>query len=372
MKNFSQKQNQITSYIFSTLNEIKRKYEEATGKKVVDLTAGSPSFAPSKIYIEKLKECLCENNAHRYPGYEPINELKDSIKSWYQKRFGIDIQQNEIMHTLGAKDAIAHLPLMLLDPKDEAMVPDPGYTGYVAPIVLAGGQPVFYNLKPQNKFDVDIEEIERKVTKKTKFIWVNSPSNPLGNTVSKNALQKLINLAKQKDFWILYDNAYADIYFDGNKPISIFEIEGAKECCIEIYSLSKTFSFAGFRIGFIVGNDEFIKEFKKLKSQIDSGMTLAFQRLASFALTNFDEGWYSDMIENYKQSRDEVVSLLKPLELEFDLSEYGFYIWAKIATEESSMDYVERILNVKGILLVPGSAYGQSGEGFVRASFCNI
>ena len=368
---FSQRLNNFPEYIFSILNRKVAEVEKKSGKKVLSFGAGSPDFPPSKIFVEKLKKFISEPDAHMYPGYGAIPELSEALKFWYSKRFSVDLENNELFPLLGAKDGVSHLPLALLDKGDEVLVPDPGYPAFSGSALMIGAKPIFYSLTEKNNFKIDFDELERKVSGKTRFIWVNFPANPTGKVVRIEDLKKIVNFAKKHKIWLVFDNAYSEITFEGFKAPSILQIEGAKEIAVEIGSFSKTFSFAGFRMGWIVGNNQIISALAKIKSQLDSGMTLAFQKLGAYALTHFDEKWHKEMIESYEKRRDIIIKNLVRIGLIAEKTRGSLYLWVKIPDNfKNSEEFSFELLEKKQILLVPGTAYGKNGERYVRVSIC--
>lgn len=368
---FSKRLELFPEYIFSVLNREIAKVEEKTGRKVLNLGPGSPDIPPSKKYLQKLKEFIEDPKAHLYPGYKAIPELAQALINWYKKRFNVDLSENEIFPLLGAKDGVSHINLALLDKGDEVLIPDPGYPAYLGNALMVEAKPVFYNLYPEEEFEKTLQDIKSKITKKTKFIWVNFPSNPTGQVVKKDDLKKLVDLCLEHNLILVYDNAYSEITFDGYKAPSILEIENAKEIAVEIASFSKTFSFAGYRMGWIVGNEKVISVLAKIKSQVDSGMFLALQKLGAYALENFDYEWYENTLSEYKRRRDIIAEKLKTLGLTFLLPKGSLYLWAKIPDKfKDSEEFSFTILHEKQVLLTPGTAFGRNGKRFVRASIC--
>lgn len=368
---FSQRLNYFSEYVFSSLEKEVKCVGEKTGRKVLNFGIGSPDFPPSKIYINKLKEYFDEPAGHLYPGYGATAEFAEGLQNWYKTRFGVEIQSNELFPLLGAKDGVSHLALALLDAKDEVLVPDPGYPGFSGPVLMIGAKPIYYNLSEKNNFKIDLREWERKISRHTKFIWVNFPSNPTGQVACLDELAPLVTFAKKHELLIVYDNAYSEITFDGFVAPSILQIPGAKDIAVEIGSFSKTFSFAGYRMGWIVGNAKVISALAKIKSQIDSGMSSPLQKLGAFALTNFDQKWHEQMVESYNARREIICQHLEKIGLKPQKGSGSLYIWAKIPNSfQNSVEFSKKMLHEKQILLTPGTAFGKNGERFVRVSFC--
>ncbi|KKQ24116.1 MAG: aminotransferase [Candidatus Roizmanbacteria bacterium GW2011_GWC2_37_13] len=369
--NLAKRLNIFGEYAFFTLAKKKADVEKTSGRKVLDLSIGSPDFPPSSIYINKLKEFFAEKNSHIYPGYGPILEFTQGLRNWYKKRFDVDLEKNELFPLLGGKDGVSHLALTLLDTGDEVLVPDPGYPAFSGPPTLIGATPVFYNLTETSNFKINFNELKKKISNKTKFIWVNFPANPTGQVVDINDLEQIINFVKKNNIWLVYDNAYSEITFDEFVAPSILQIEGAKDVAVEIGSFSKTFSFAGYRMGWIVGNKEIISALSKVKSQFDSGLSRPLQKLGAFALNNNDEKWHRTMITSYEKRRNIIIKNLKKIGLTAEKTKGSLYLWVKIPDHfKDSQEFSFELLEKKQILLAPGTVFGKNGKRYVRVSIC--
>ncbi len=363
--------NLFTEYVFSKLNKKIAEVEKRSKRKVLNFGPGNPDVVPSPLYLDKLNLFTRETDAHLYPGYGANDEFVHGLIHWYKKRFNVDLAKDELLPLLGAKDGVSHLPLALLDEGDEVLVPDPGYPAFADPALMIGGKVVYYDLLEENDFKVSLSELEKKLSAKCKFIWVNCPANPTGRVISLEELEKIVAFAKQHHILIAYDNAYCEITFDEYVAPSILQIDGAKELAVELGSFSKTFSFAGFRMGWIVGNKAVIAALAKVKSQMDSGLATPLQNLGAYALTNTDEAWYQNMIKSYQERREVIARHLKKLGLTFSLPKGSLYIWAKIPEDaKNSENYCMELLEEKQILFTPGTAFGKNGERFVRISIC--
>lgn len=362
----------IPEYIHFRLGREMKAVEEKTGRKVLHFGIGSPDVKPSETYIKKVIEFFKEPKAHMYPGYTAIPEFKQAIVDWHKTRFNVSLETNEVDLVLGGKDLIAHIPLVLFDEGDEVLVPDPGYPSYTEPGILINVKPVTYNLTEENDFKPDYKEIKKKITAKTKAIWVCYPSNPTGQVVDLAALEEIVAFAKKHKLFILYDNAYSDLTFDGFIAPSILQVNGAKDIAIELGSFSKTFSFAGYRMGWIAGNRDVVAGLTKIKSQMDSGMSLPLQKLGAYALTHFDKKWHAETVKSYESRRDIIAEKIKSLGLTFAMPKGGMFIWAKIPdNEKDSETFAMNLLHEKQILMTPGSAFGKNGDRFVRVSYCS-
>lgn len=363
--------NNFSEYVFSKLEKLIKEVEIESGRKVLNFGPGNPDFPPAKQYLDKYCEFIYDKDAYIYPGFGANQQFSDAVIAWYKKRFKVVIKKEELLPLLGGKDGVSHLPLALLDEGDEILIPDPGYPAFTDPALMIGAKVVYYNLTSKNNFKISLDELKKKISKKTKFMWVNFPGNPTGQVATLQELKTIVAFAKKHNIIIVYDNAYSEITFDGFIAPSILQIKGAKDIAVELGSLSKTFSFAGFRIGWLVGNKTVIEALAKVKSQMDSGLSTPLQKLGAFALNNFDHSWHQKMIASYKQRRDIIAEYLKQLGLEFNIPQGALYIWAKIPEKEKSCeDFCMRLLKEKQILLTPGTAYGKNGKRFVRASIC--
>lgn len=361
--------NRFSEYVFARLAKRVAEVEKRTGKKVLGFGAGSPDIRPSEKYLAAFAAAIQDEKAHLYPGYGATPAFADALAGWYHKRFGVSLTRDEIVPLLGAKDGTSHLPLALLDDGDEMLIPNPGYPGFSGPLVMYGMKPVYYPLTID--FKIDTAKIEPLISERTRAIIVNFPSNPTGQTATREELTAVVALAKKHNIVLIYDNAYAEIAFDSYVAPSILEISGAKDVAVEFGSFSKTYSFAGYRMGWMVGNADVCRALLQVKSQVDSGMSLPLQSLAASALSAPDVAWQQSMIAEYTRRRDIIAEKLKTLGLTFILPQAGLYIWAKIPEgAASSEDFCMKLLEERHILLTPGSAFGAAGEGYVRVSIC--
>lgn len=366
----SQRVQNFPEYIHATLARAAADVEKKTGRKVLNFGAGSPDVRPSEKYLEKFNEFVREPSSHLYPGYRGIPEFNQAIQKWYKARFGVVLDDDEILPLLGGKDGIAHLPLALLDEGDEFLVPDPGYPAFSTPGQMVGGVPVIYDLLPENDFMLNAGELRAKHTPKTKYAWINFPSNPTGQVASIDDLTSYVVFAKDTNTFLIHDNCYAEIAFDSTPP-SILQVPDAKEHCVELGSFSKAFSFAGLRMGWIVGNREVIAALAKVKSQMDSGMWVPLQKIGAYALTNTDTEWHAKMIGSYKDRRDVIAEKFRALGCTVSIPQAALYLWCRIPeSEKDGEEYTMKLLNEKNILVTPGSAFGKNGERYIRVSYC--
>ena len=362
---------QFPEYVFARFEKEVAAVEKESGRTVLNFGAGNPDFRTSTRYLDAYKRFIDDANSHLYPGYHGIPEFNQALASWYKTRFAVDLADAEILPLLGAKDGLVHLPLALADQGDEVVVPDPGYPSFREAAQIFGVQTVHYDLLPENHFKLSLYELDKKCTARTRYIVGNFPSNPTGAVAELADLTPLVEFSQKRGIVLVYDNAYSEITFDGFIAPTSLQMPGAIDSVVEIGSFSKMFSFAGFRVGWIAGNRDIIEALAKVKSQMDSGMSLPLQRLAGYALNNPDMAWHTQMIQSYRTRRDIIAEKLRALGLAFETPRGALYLWAKIPDAETSAEsYSTRMLKEKQVLFTPGSAYGKNGERFVRVSFC--
>lgn len=356
---------QFPEYVFSKMTNEMRVIERVNHRKVLNLSAGTPDIPPSKKFMEKLAEFVQEPGAHLYPGYEATPEFLQAIIEWYRKRFGVNLAHCGILPLLGAKDGVVTIPPVLTNSGDSALVPDPGYPAYVFPALLHGVTPVAYSLD-----DNWVENVQRLITGKTKYIWLNFPANPTGRIVTLQELEHIVHIAKQKHVVLVYDNAYSEITFDNYVAPSILQIPGAVDAAVEIGSFSKSFSFAGFRMGWMIGNTNIIKAVQKLKSQLDSGLSLPLQRLGAYALLHPDVEWKKQMLMEYKRRRDILVQKLAHIGVPCSFPKGGLYLWTSVPDQFLDGDeFCHKILHEKLVAFTPGVNFGAQGRKYIRASY---
>lgn len=369
MNSFSPAQRTLLfpEYPFAAIIKMKQEIEIEKGTPVLDLTIGTPTFRPNKKYIQKLNEYFLMKDAHLYPGFGAIPEWEQALITWYNKRFTVILEDGEIYPLLGGKDGIAHIPLAILDEGDEILVPNPGYPGFIGSTLMIGAIPVYYSVIGTTSSI--ISSIKKNTTKKTKAIWINSPGNPTGLTYSNDELKELVDFAHLMKIALLYDNAYSEITFDNYIAPSILKFDGAKDVTIEIGSLSKTASFAGFRMGWIAGNKKIISAVAKVKSQMDSGLTLPFQKLAAYVLNNFDDIWYRSMLLHYQNNRNILARAFTSLGLDVVKPKGALYLWIRIPDSyKDSSEYATYLLQTYHILVTPGITFGTEGKRYIRVS----
>ncbi len=356
---------QIPPYLFA---EIDRKKEEMKKKGIslIDFGIGDPDLPTPKPIIERLKKASEDPKNHRYPSYEGMKEFREAVAQWFFRRFGIRFDPDrEIIALIGSKEGIAHIPLAFVDPGDYVLVPNPGYPVYRVSTLFAGGIPYFMPLRKENNFLPNLSEIPKDVLKKTRILFINYPNNPTAAIAERSFFEEVVSFAQRHQIIVCHDAAYSEVAFDGYRPPSIFEVDGAKEVGIEFHSLSKTFNMTGWRIGFAVGRQEIISGLGRVKTNIDSGLFQAIQEAGIEALTNFETP-VEEIIRIYERRRDIMVNGLKEMGLEVERPRATFYLWIRVPNGYSSTQFTTILLERAGIVVTPGNGFGDFGEGYIR------
>jgi len=350
--------------------EISRKIAEkkAKGEDVVSFGIGDPDIPTPAHIIDSLCRTAKDPANHRYPETESLLELRRAIAGWYKKRFDVSLDANsEVLPLIGSKEGIVHIALCFIDPGNIALVPDPTYPPYPMGTILAGGKPHYMPLTEENSFLPDFNAIPANVLKKAKILWINYPNNPTGAVADIDFFNRTVEFARQHDLVVCHDGPYTEVAYDDYKPISFMQAEGAKEVGVEFHSLSKSYNMTGWRIGMAVGNAEIIDTLKRVKSNIDSGIPQAIQYAAIEALTG-PQGCIQEHNAIYQRRRDLVIDMLNEIGLKAEIPKAGLYVWAKVPEGYTSIDFANELLEKVGVVVTPGTGYGQTGEGFVRLS----
>ena len=358
----------VQEYYFSKkLKEIREL--NASGKNIINLGIGSPDLAPSPETIKTLIDTAEKTSSHGYQSYTGIPELREAISSWMASTYGVDFKaENEILPLMGSKEGIMHISMAFLNPGDTVLVPNPGYPTYTSVSNLMDANIEFYDLDEKNGWNVDIKRLKEKDLSKVKLLWLNFPHMPTGAQADLDVLQELITLAKEKEFLIINDNPYSLIL--NPTPRSIFNLEGAKEVCLELNSLSKSHNMAGWRIGWLSGDPEYISTVLRIKSNMDSGMFLGLQKAAVQALSN-PMHWHEDQNNIYAERRKLIEEIFDYLQVTYDPNSVGMFVWAKVPESiESVKKLVDDILYKANVFITPGFIFGSNGERYIRASLC--
>jgi len=342
------------------------------GKNVINLGIGSPDLPPHPDVIKVLQEESAKPNVHAYQSYKGSPVLRKAMSEWYEKWYGVSLNPDtEILPLIGSKEGIMHICMTYLNPGDEVLVPNPGYPTYRSAVALAGGVCVDYELNEAGGWEPDFDAIDRLVkdSGKIKLMWINYPEMPVGKLPSASLFEKIVAFGKKHKILVCHDNPYSFILND--QPASLLQVAGAKDCVIELNSLSKSHNMAGWRLGMLCGAKERIDEVLRFKSNMDSGMFLPLQLAAAKALS-LDKSWYDSVNEVYRKRRAKVFELLDYLECTYDKDQVGMFVWAKIpAAYESGYALSDEVLQKAFVFITPGGIFGSAGNGYVRVSLCS-
>lgn len=357
----------LPPYLFAAIEQ-KIADKRAAGVDIISLGIGDPDTPTPGAIVASMQQAVADPSTHQYPSNRGRQSFRDSVAGFYDRRFGVQLDPaTEIIPALGAKEAIANLNLALLDPGDVALASDPGYPVYTNGPLLVGAEPVAMPLVPELGFQPDLAAIPADVLRRARIMYINYPNNPTGAVIEDDFFARVVAFAKQHDLIVVHDNAYSEITYDGYVAPSFLATPGAKDVGIEVFSLSKTYNMTGWRSGAVVGNPEVVSAYWQLKTNLDSGMFEAVQEASVTALDS-DQADVAAMCEIYRRRRDILVDALNAIGLDVTPPKGAIYVWARVPEGETSSSFTEKVLEDAAVVISPGSAYGASGEGFVRMS----
>lgn len=357
----------LPPYLFAAIEQ-KIADKRAAGVDIISLGIGDPDTPTPASIVASMQTAVADPSTHQYPSNRGRQSFRDSVAGFYDRRFGVSLDPaTEIIPALGAKEAIANLNLALLDPGDVALASDPGYPVYTNGPLLVGAEPVAMPLVPELGFQPDLAAIPADVLKRARLMYINYPNNPTGAVIEDDFFERVVAFAKQHDLIVVHDNAYSEITYDGYVAPSFLATPGAKDVGIEVFSLSKTYNMTGWRSGAVVGNPDVVSAYWQLKTNLDSGMFEAVQEASVTALDS-DQADVAAMCEIYRRRRDILVDALNAIGLDVTPPKGAIYVWARVPEGETSASFTEKVLEDAAVVISPGSAYGASGEGFVRMS----
>lgn len=361
---FAKRMESFQPGIFNVLNDKKNELLKA-GRTVYNLSVGTPDFLPDENVMRAMQEACKDPDNYKY-SLGNLPELVEAVQNWYQRRYGVALEPEEIMSVNGSQEGIAHVALPLCDPGDVVLCPNPGYPIFEMGPWLCGAEIAYYDLHEEDHYLPDLDAIPEDLAKRAKMMVVSYPLNPVCVAAPRSFYEKLIAFAKKYNIIILHDNAYSDIIYDGREGISFLSIPGAKEVGVEFNSLSKTYNLTGARISFVVGNREIIQAFSKVRSQIDYGVFLPIQRAAVEALNGPQDGVKARR-EEYQRRRDALCGGFRSIGWNVPDSEGTMFVWAPIPEHYSdSVTFCMDLMERSGLICTPGSAFGSLGEGHVR------
>jgi LL-diaminopimelate aminotransferase len=364
---FSKRIEAVPPYLFA---ELERKIAEKRreGVRVISLGIGDPDLPTPEPVVDALTAAARDPATHRYPSNQGSKAFREAAAGFYRERFGVELDPAaEIVPALGGKEAVGHVALVLLDPGDVCLSPDPGYPPYTSGPVFSGADVHYLPLEEANGFLPDLDSVPSDVAARANLLFLNYPNNPTGAIVEPGYFERAVEFARGNDLVVVHDNAYSEICFDGYRAPSFLETPDAKEVGIEIFSPSKGWNMTGWRSGVVAGNAEVVERFRQLKTNLDSGMFEAVQRATVAALTEARE-FPQQMSEIYRRRRDLVAEALAAIGLPVEPPKATPYFWVRVPEGYTSTSFTELVLEQAGVVVSPGPAYGPSGEGFFRIS----
>lgn len=360
---------QVAEYYFSRkLKEIDRLNSE--GKDIISLAIGSPDMPPSQQTIDKLCEVAKQAGTHGYQPTMGTPELRKAMAGFYKRWYRVSIDpQTEIQPLIGSKEGILHITLAFVNPGDKVLVPNPGYPTYTSLSKLLGAEVVNYNLREDDGWQPDFNELESMDLTGVRIMWTNYPNMPTGAPARMETYKRLVSFARRHGILIVNDNPYSLIL--NEKPLSLMQVEGAKDCCMELNSMSKSHNMPGWRVGMCVGNRQFIRWILKIKSNIDSGTFRGIQLAAAEAYNN-DDAWHRQAnVETYRQRRHWAEAIMQELGCKYDKGQVGMFLWGKIPARYANADELtEKVLHDAQVFITPGFIFGSNGERYIRISLC--
>jgi LL-diaminopimelate aminotransferase len=364
---FAKRLDLVPPYLFA---ELERKIEEKRrqGVDVISLGIGDPDLPTPEPVIRALRDAAADPTTHRYPTNRGLDPFRGAIAAFYEERFGVDVDPGtEVVPVLGGKEGVAHIAFACLDPGDVALAPEPGYPPYTSGPRFAGADVHYLPLEAPNAFMPDLDAIPADVAARVNLLFLNYPNNPTGAVVAPGFFDRAVEFARAHDLIVVHDNAYSEVAFDGYDPPSFLATSGAKEVGVEIFSLSKGWNMTGWRVGWVAGNSEVVEHFRRLKTNLDSGMFDALQLAGAAALTEA-RGFPAEMSAVYRRRRDLMIEALAGIGLPADPPQATPYIWVRVPDGHTSETFTELVLEEAGVVVSPGPSFGPSGEGYVRIS----
>ena len=355
----------LPPYLFAAIDKMKQE-AMAKGVDLIDMSIGDPDIPTPSHIVDAMKGAVEKPEHHRYPSYEGMLSFRQGVSEWYKRRFHVSLDPaDEVLSLIGSKEGIGHIPLAFVERGDTVLVPSPGYPVYPVSTLFAGGESFIMPLTEANGFLPDLKAIPESVMKNAKLMFINYPNNPTSAIAPPGFFEEVIRLAAKYSFIVCHDAAYSEIYFDGEKPKSFMEVEGAKSVGIEFHSLSKTYNMTGWRCGFAVGNRDVLAGLGKIKSNLDSGIFQAIQEAGIVALQT-DDTLLSGIRDTYQERRDVLYKGLAGIGIGVIKPKASFYLWAKVPRGFDSSGFAAHILEKAGVLATPGNGFGAPGEGYIR------
>ncbi len=362
----------LPPYVFARLDELKVRAREQ-GLDLIDLGMGNPDGPTPQPVVEAAQRAIYDSANHGYPPFEGTGAFRRAITEWYQRRYGVELDpEGEALPLLGSKEGLTHLALAYVNPGDLVLVPSPAYPAHFRGPMIAGGQVYSMMMRPEKDWVIDLDEIPPDVARSTRVLYFNYPNNPTTAVAPRRFFEQIVEFAREYQIILVHDLCYAELAFDGYQPTSVLEIPGARDLSVEFHTLSKTYNMAGWRVGFVVGNRQIIQSLRTLKTNLDYGIFAAIQTAAQTAL-ELPDTYVQQVQERYRTRRDFLITKLHELGWEITPSKATMYLWIptpRLANgqAEGSTEFALRVLESTGVVVTPGNAFGDGGEGYVRIS----
>ncbi len=357
----------IKEYYFS------RKLKEVrslalAGKPIINMGIGSPDLRPPVSVVKAIQDSLMDEGAHKYQSYQGLPEFREAVSQFYSKHYDVEIDpESQVLPLMGSKEGILHISMAFLNKGDEVLIPNPGYPTYTSVTNLVEAIPEYYNLTADSHWMPDFKALEQKDLSKVKIMWVNYPHMPTGAKGTQELYEQLIAFGKKHRILIVNDNPYSFVL--NEEPSSLLAVEGALDIALELNSLSKSFNMAGWRVGMLLGNEKFLKDVLRVKTQMDSGMFYGIQKGAIEAL-HIESSWFEEMNEIYARRQKLIWKIADKLNCTYDKDVAGMFVWAKLPVGKVAETVIDELLYEKDIFIAPGSIFGSNGDGYIRFSLC--
>jgi LL-diaminopimelate aminotransferase len=365
MITFSQRLQSLPGYPLAEIPSIKRRLIES-GMDVIDLGAGDNDTPPPTVAVETMTAALRNPALSKYGFQQGLPEFRQAASRWIERRFGRRFDPvTELLPLIGSKEGLSHLPLAVINPGDIAIVPEPGYQAYIGGALLAGAEPYIAPLRAENGFLLELDQVPHDILRRAKVVFVNYPNNPTAAVATQAYLERTVAVCRAHGILLAYDNAYCELTFDGYRAPSIFEITGAQEVALEFFSLSKSYSMTGWRLGFAAGRAELIGALTRVKSYVDTGPFLAVQKAGAVALDHSEE-LVAPIRMELQRRRDAAVEALRQAGFSLEAPKAAMYLWVPLPDDVTSAAFAKHALEDTGVVVLPGSGFGPAGEGFFR------
>ncbi|MEM9905400.1 MAG: aspartate aminotransferase [Cyanobacteria bacterium P01_D01_bin.44] len=357
----------LPPYVFARLDELKAN-ARAQGVDLIDLGMGNPGGPTPAPVVEAAQKAMQDPNNHGYPPFEGTASFRQAITDWYHRRYGVILDpEGEALPLLGSKEGLSHLALAYIDPGDLVLVPTPAYPAHFRGPAIASAEIYPLVLTAENDWLIDIAAIPEDVARRAKVLYFNYPNNPTGATAPREFFEEMVAFARHYEILLVHDLCYAELAFDGYQPTSVLEIPGAQDISVEFHTLSKTYNMAGWRVGFVVGNRHIIQGLRTLKTNLDYGIFSAIQTAAETAL-NLPDSYLEEVQQRYRTRRDFLIESLADLGWQVPKTKATMYLWVPCPPGMTASDFAFTVLQKTGVVVTPGSAFGEGGEGYVRIS----